>query len=235
LGDGGGAYKLSSHDANIVSNLFLENEAADHGGAIYVARSSGSPEQVRILKNVLIANMARGVGGNSDCSGGAIFMAIAGALVEQNTIAFNHAYASAMDGAGGICLYDTYPGVLVERNILFQNYEGAIRTFTRFTPPRGTIRRNLIFDNGQADIKLSEPSELTLEENLFTDPLFCSLSRFDSRGELNHLSPALHSPYGVIGAVDEGSCGDRICCVDVIPITWGRLKALYSGQTQDHQ
>lgn len=220
-GDGGAAYQLISTDALIVSNLFLENEAADHGGAVYAVPDVGG---VKIAKNVMIGNVARGDEGGVDCSGGAIYLSDAGAIVRGNTIAFNSALPSA-DEAGGICLEGTYSGVLVEKNILFRN-NGAIRTYAILGGmPRGTVRNNLFFDNGRIDVE-DDGAGLIFEENLFTDPLFCLWS-LDSRGELSRISPALNSPYGVIGAVEEGSCGPEICCTDVVPITWGRLKARY--------
>jgi hypothetical protein len=217
-GDGGAVDNRSAEDVRIVSNLFLENEAADHGGAIHVALRDALP-LVAILKNVMIGNLARGDEGAPDCSGGAIYLQGAGAVVQSNTIAFNSA-----DEAGGICLVDTFSDVLIEKNILFRN-NGGIRSFTYRVTSRGTVRRNLFYDNGRTDIEVGG-SDLILQENLFTDPLFCLWS-LDSRGELSRISPALNGPYGVIGAVEEGSCGPEICCVDVIPITWGRLKARY--------
>jgi hypothetical protein len=218
-GDGGGIDNRTAQDVQIRSNLFLENEAADHGGAIHLALAFGAPQGVEILRNIIVGNVARGEEGAPDCSGGAIYLQAAGAIVQSNTIAFNSA-----DEAGGLCFVDTFSGVSIEKNILFRN-NGAIRTFSYSALSRGTVRRNLFFDNGRIEIE-DDGSSLIVEENLFTDPLFCLWS-LDSRGEISRISPALNGPYGVIGAVEEGSCGPEICCVDVVPITWGRLKARY--------
>jgi parallel beta-helix repeat protein len=224
-GDGGGVYDLTAeHDVHIISNLFLENEAGDHGGGIYIGRANGPASEVEISGNIMIGNSTLSVGGLSDCSGGAIRLGSAGAVVVRNTLAFNHGEAGPEAG-GGICLNRTHSDVLIERNILFHN-SGGIRTHA---VTRGTVRRNLIFGNGLSDIKLLDGADLLLEENLFTDPLFCVWGP-ESRGELSWISPALNSPYGVIGTVEEGSCGPEVRCLDctaVRSITWGRLKTLY--------
>jgi hypothetical protein len=226
-GDGAGIYDLVAEDVSILSNVFIENEAADHGGAAYIGRSTPGPASgVTLIGNIMIGNSALNSGLAPDCSGGAIWLYGSGAVVQRNTIAFNSGPTSGSDVGGGICFYNTAPDVLIERNIIFRNRQGALRTFG---PAMGVVRRNLVFDNGLEDIKLSPDSNVSIEENLFTDPLFCLWS-LDSRGELSRISPALNSPYGVIGAVDVGSCGPEIRCLDcteVQRITWGRLKARY--------
>jgi parallel beta-helix repeat protein/predicted outer membrane repeat protein len=225
-GDGGAIWDINSwnNEVTIEGNSFIGNQAADHGGAILVARSHAGPASaVQITRNIFIGNSAltKDSGGHG-CAAGAIALNGAGAVVTSNTLAFNSGSSTFNDAAGGICLYGTNADVLVENNILFRNYQGAVRTFG---PSYGIVRHNLIFDNGQNDILVGDDSSLILEENLFEDPLFCILNR-DSRGELAWYSPALHSPYGVIGAVDVGSCGPKIW-VEVKPATWGRLKARY--------
>ena len=142
-------------------------------------------------------------------------------MVRRNTIAFNTGAATELDVGGGICLYRTYQDVLIERNILFRN-EGAVRSYGS---ARGTVRRNVIFENSPTDFRTSETSDIVFDENLFTDPLFC-LSTLGSRGELSRSSPALHSPFGVIGAVEIGSCGPEVRA-DGLPATWSRLEARY--------
>jgi hypothetical protein len=145
-----------------------------------------------------------------------------GAVVLRNTILFNRGYAPEFDGAGGICLVNTDPGVLIEANILSHNDEGAVRTYPDFGPTGGTIRWNIMFENGQEDLR-DDGGGLMIQENMFLDPLLCVPSE-DTRGELDVKSPALHSPYGVIGAVEHPSCDDG---VRALPSTWGRLKARY--------
>jgi predicted outer membrane repeat protein len=225
-GDGGALYDISSDNdpVTIEGNLFLENQAADHGGAILIARSHPGPASaVQITRNIFVGNAAFNLDAVSvGCSGGTMLLAGAGAVVTNNTIAFNSGTSASTDAASGICVSVTNSDVLIERNILFRNYQGAIRTFG---PSYGIVRRNLIYDNGPNDILVGDDSSLTLEGNLFEDPLFCVFGE-TSRGELAWYSPALHSPYGIIGAVDVGSCGSKIW-VGVKPSTWGQLKARY--------
>ena len=225
-GDGGAIHDINSDNdpVTIERNLFVENQAADHGGAILIARSHAGPASaVQIIGNVFIGNTASTSDiGSIGCAGGALLLYGAGAVVTNNTLAFNSGSSVDADAAGGICLYVTNQDVLIERNIIYRNYQGAIRTFG---PSYGTVRRNLIFDNGPDDILVGDDSSLALEENLFEDPFFCIFGEA-SRGELAWHSPALHGPYGIIGAVDVGSCGPKIW-VGVRPSTWGRLKALY--------
>jgi parallel beta helix pectate lyase-like protein/polymorphic membrane protein len=222
-GDGGAIYDLTGVPVLIHSNLFLQNEAADHGGALYIGRSHGGPaSDVIITENVVIANAAFGRDGGLDCSGGALWLYGSGAVVQRNTIAFNSGAASEADVGGGLCLFTTNSDVLIEGNIIFRNYEGAVRTFSI---AHGSVRRNMIFDNGDHDILVDASSAVTLEDNLFENPLFCLFGP-DSRGELAWQSPALHSAYGILGAVETGSCGDQLK-TPVRPTTWGHLKALY--------
>ena len=222
-GDGGGVYSIYGIPIHIQSNLFLENEAADHGGAIYIGRATQGPaSEVQIVQNIMIANTAFGKDSANDCTGGAIFLGGAGAVVQRNSIAFNSGDANNADAAGGICLYRTNSDVLIEGNLLFRNHEGAVRGYWN---ARGIAEHNLIFDNGPDDIMVYESSALIVQDNLFEDPFFCVWGP-ESRAELAWYSPALHSRFGILGAVEVGSCGPQLK-TPVQLTTWGRLKARY--------
>lgn len=213
-GDGAAVRYVSNVPVVIRRNLFLENRAGDHGGGIYIANRHVPASWIEVYKNVFVGNIASGGDGAEDCSGGAIWLADRGAIIHHNTIAFNRAdqVSNIFAAVGGICELDPLAEVLVEQNLFYHNEEGAIGVYgTSRTPAKwvATFRRNLLFGDGPEEIYQgvfdAGVIQIILEENIYADPMLCTMGP-ESRGELSGVSPALHQPFGVIGAVDESSC-----------------------------
>jgi len=223
-GDGGGI-RLGDVRATIQDNLFLENVAGDHGGGIYVTNTHAIPAlDIDVAWNLFLSNQAEGKGGVSDCSGGAMWVE-GGAHVHQNTIAFNDAEGQSYPAGGGICLLQPTSDALIERNILFNNGATGL-VASQFVAMNwgASVCRNLFFNNNGYDIYNGFPETiiLNLQENLFSDPIFCIIGS-DSRGELAGISPALNQRYGVIGAVGEPGCGPYAG-------TWGSIRRLMRSE-----
>jgi len=230
LGDGGAVY-FGEAATLVENNLFVDNVAGDHGGAIYITNPVliGIPAHQLVIKNnIMIGNSANNVDTANDCSGGAIWFDGKVTIV-GNTIAFNFAEASVGLAAAGICVSDSGPDTRIERNLIYRNQRGGIVA----TPSRtldGIVRRNLIFGNGPEDL-IVEPTlggaEIgwVIEENVVADPLFCVIGT-ESRGELAGASPALNGEYGPIGAVWLPTCGPAIA-LPVVQTTWGRIKVRF--------
>jgi len=208
-----------SGPVTIQDNLFLENVASDHGGGIYVANSGPRvpTSQIDIYENVFVSNQALGLDQGFDCSGGAIWVS-GGAHIHENTIAFNYADSQNYPAAGGICLVNSDPDMVIEKNIIFQNGEAGLVAWRYSGSWGASVLRNLFYANDYQDIYNQAPNDIALYivENLFEDPMFCILGS-GSRGELAGTSPALNQPYGVIGAVAEPGC-------DPYPGTWGSIR-----------
>jgi len=216
-GDGGGLRLVGW--AKIQQNVFLANQAGDHGGGMYVI-NDGPADNVDISGNLFVSNHAHGGDHISDCSGGAIWIDGA-ANIHGNTMVFNEAESRVYPAAGGICLKQPRSGMLVERNIIYNNVEGGLVATQLSAQKWGVaVWRNIFFQNDGQDIYNAFPGTITLDlqENVFEDPLFCDPT-IDTRGELAGTSPALNQPYGVIGAVAEPGCGPYAG-------TWGSIRRL---------
>lgn len=206
-GDGGGI-RMNVISGQVLNNIFASNVAGDHGGAVYTI-SRGGERSVELAGNVFVGNSALGIEGISDCSGGAIW-AEGGAHIHENSIIYNYAKNVTPPAGGGICLLHPATGMLVERNVIVGNTEGGLVLAQLLSS--GTwgaiVRRNLFYANSVTDIHNNFPESitLTLDDNLFENPLLCILG-VDSRGEVADNSPALLQPYGVIGAVPVAGCG----------------------------
>jgi hypothetical protein len=238
-GDGGGVYIGAGRGPITVRrNLIVENTANDHGGGIYISNAYVPASMMEVTRNLIIGNAALGAdypGGATDGAGGGCWMSGHGCYFHHNTVAFNRAEANAeaFPPTGGVDLQNPEADVRVEYNIICQNEAGGIGVYgiggagDRWT---ATLTRNLIFDNGPEDIQsgTSDPRaeiEVILQENIFADPLFCVIGAV-SRGELAFGSPALTQPFGVIGAVDHGSCEPNTAA-QAPKTTWQTIKAIY--------
>lgn len=195
-----------------------------------------------IRRNIFVGNEAYnrdGYGG--DCSGGAIWLG-GHATIQENTIAFNKAESERFPAGAGICVFESGPDTVIERNLVVRNQQGGLAA-TPYFETRGLVRHNLFFGNGPDDIiespALSGGEVLwTVEDNIFEDPFLCVLG-IESRGELAGASPALNQEYGTIGAVAMGTCSPWIV-VPVEPTTWGAIKLRYqtsspSSRTGDEE
>ena len=233
-GDGAGLYIVGRSARGVYrNNVFMENEAGDHGGAIYIANNAPGnvpATDIDVHHNVILNNRSWTKEG-PDCSGAGIWL-YGEAWIHHNTIAFNRVSGVNFPLAGGICLVNTPPGTVVEYNVLYHNNEAGIVAFKFSGPPASVlIRRNVIFGNGPNEVvkKYPEGYELILEENIFEDPMLCT----EGSPEVAGISPALNQPYGAIGAVEEAGCGPYIALVPVQKTTWGLLKARYGPELGD--
>jgi len=208
--DGGGLH-VARGRVVLLRNLIAENVAGDHGGGIYITNSGYSavpPGEIVIGQNLVVGNSALGVDGFTDCSGGAIWV-YGGAWVHHNTILFNQAESREFPAAGGVCLFNTGGGTVIEYNLIYGSNEGGVVASRPFQRPfEADVLRNLLFNNGPVDIYELDPEwwDLRLVENIFEDPRLCVEGR-DSDGGVAANSPALTQTWGVIGAVGEPRCG----------------------------
>jgi hypothetical protein len=163
-------------------------------------------------------------------------MSRSGSYFHHNTVAFNR--AARVDGdfasTGGVHLFNPAPGLRFEYNLIYANEGGGVTAYGLGSGGEhwsATLVRNLIFANGAHDTATgaflpSEQVDLILQETIFADPLFCVIGP-DSRGELAFGSPALTQPFGVIGAVDHGSC-DLGSAASSAKTTWEVIRTTYS-------
>jgi len=223
-GDGGGLYYYNSPVPILIeNNLIRGNVAADHGGGIHLAApfyNSPPASDLQIIGNILIGNEAHNDLAE-DCSGGAIF-SYGGAVIRGNTIAFNVAENVVPPPAGGICVWAPRAGTIIENNVIQGNSLGGVVARLAQSPWAVTLLHNLLFANAGADV-VADPEAIEETEDLYSDALFCTEGP-TSLGELAGNSPALSSPYGIIGAVSVPGCGPEVAAR---PITWGRLKTRY--------
>jgi predicted outer membrane repeat protein len=217
--------------------VFSQNTANDHGGGLHVGNPALSAAVVEISRNLIIGNQALGADGAGapDGSGGGIWMSRHGSYFHHNTLAFNTAVTQSGKSAptGGVLLFSPEEDVRVEYNIIYANEGGGIGVYGSSGTPSHwdvTLTRNLIYANTPQDTTtavLVPGSTITfaLNEDVFMDPLFC-IEGPESRGELAFGSPALTQPFGVIGAVDHGSC-ELNTAPQVLKTTWQTIKAIY--------
>lgn len=220
-GDGAGIRYVANSPAVIRRNVILGNTANDHGGGIYILNNKMDPSEIDISLNIIINNVANGADapGAPDCSGGGIWLTERGAHIHNNTIAFNRAYkiAGSFASVGGICEINPSSEVVVERNILYHNLDGAVGVYGLSNDASiwiATFRQNIIYDNGKQDVYSDtfDPRamiHLMLDGNIFDDPLFCSAG-VGAQAEVAGASPALNQPFGVIGAAETPGCGPYI-------------------------
>jgi hypothetical protein len=156
-----------------------------------------------------------------------------GSYFHHNTVAFNRAdrIRGTFASTGGVHLLDPSSDVRVEHNLIYRNSDGGISAFGSSGDTWSVVlSRNLVFENGLHDILAgtrdpADSLEIALEENIFADPLFCVIGP-ESRGELAYGSPALTQAFGIIGAVDHGSC-ELNTAPQVLKTTWQTIKAIY--------
>ena len=202
----------------LTNNRFIENEAGDHGGGVYVAFSPQVPATIEIAQNLFFKNTAMGVGASDSGSGGGIYLYAVSGLCSNNTIVSNIGFGESPSSGGGVLLHDISSELELARNIIAYNEGSGIAC--RGNAP-AQIWTNLLWQNRVGDIG-GPGSDCKIEwlaSQLVANPAFC-----DSSG--NDFSLASDSPaFGkeVMGAYPEPGCGPTAA----LRTTWGRLKVVY--------
>jgi hypothetical protein len=206
----------ASGECRIEGNEFWDNVAGDHGGAMEIWSSFGS---VSINNNLFVRNVAKGNDGSGDTGTGGC-LSVRGAsniFIENNTFVLNSSINWAAC-SGGTLLIDDDTNCRFNRNIIASSEECAVSCHGQFT---GEFQDNLFWGNVPTDISANCQADLA-HGSLSADPLFCDPESGDYR--VAHKSPALTGPVQ-IGAFVDPAC-DK---VPVTHITWGFLKARFSG------
>lgn len=225
-GDGGGLYYHSSPGPIIIHmNYICNNIASDHGGGIYMAASfpnSPGPTELQITQNIIIGNEAsERIAG--DGAGGGVWI-FGGANLFGNTIAFNVGESAQFPPIGGVDIVAPRVGSVLEANIVQGNHGGGIALLHNLQSVIVTLKHNIVYSNELTDIY--DPNHAINDiDNISVDALFCTEGAL-SRGELAVNSPALLSPFGILGAVSTPGCGP----VATMETTWGQLKLRYQGK-----
>jgi hypothetical protein len=215
-GDGGGLYLIGDVGRVVIRrNWISDNTAADHGGGVYIATFLADPTMTEVSQNLILNNNAYGLDGGADCSGGGVWIE-GGAVVKQNTIAFNTAEnLGLVPAGGGCCLENSVSGTTVSMNILYKNVGGGLMATERAF---GEERNNIIFKNGQNELYIEATAQIAQGGDFFVDPLFCDTTA-TSTGAVAENSPALTDSLGVIGAVAMPGCGPK---APAVASPWGR-------------
>lgn len=219
--DGGGIWIWINHTAPVSpvveENEFWENVAGDHGAGIH----SWGPQTVTIRNNLFVRNRAGGLGGGDTGSGGAMYISALRGQVTNNTVVDNFGDGETPCSGGGLTLYATPPDLLVMNNIFAFNEECGV---TCKGNADATFGPNLFWENIRGDMGNGAgvcPSEWS-GNAIITDPYFCDPENGNYTLAAN--SPALGAPEP-FGAFTTPGCGP----VAVVPITWGRIKAMYGN------
>jgi hypothetical protein len=220
-GDGGGIWILGTADGTVISGNRIEsNTAGDHGGGLYFG--AFWPVHLVIHGNIIALNVAEQRAGSIGDSGGGIWLYHSNAQLQSNTIVLNAGLGDDSTWGGGILLRG--PGhPFVSQNIIgYSTAGGGIKCLEGTTP---TIENNLVWANSGGDANGECPDWVGVDGNVSADPHFCDLS--SGEFSLAEDSPALTHPSGVVGAVAAPGCTGTA----VLATTWGRIKALYRGQS----
>lgn len=218
-GDGGGiSAGIGSGRVVIEDNLLLENIAGDKGGALYLYTSN--PSEFVVERNLIVRNEAKLSIHNDRGAGGGLYAENARGSLRHNTFVGNISRDSRVCGGGGIGLNVDIGTFIVQYNIIANSQGCGIACIYNGGERVGP---NLLWDNQGGD--LGSGDRACPEEwgsfMLITDPFFCDPDADDYSVAEN--SPALEAE--VMGAFAEPGCAP----VAVLPITWGRLKALHSS------
>ena len=180
------------------------------GGGVYIA-SKVPAREVEVSWNVLVGNVALGRDAGvrvRDCRGGGIWLR-GNAWIHHNTIVFNRADTPFVHpAAGALCVRESDVSTALEYNIIYGNAGGGVSTYGGTEGDEVVVRRNLLFSNEGDSISVDENYQVVEEENLFVDPVLC-VDNETTRGHLATNSPALTSPFGIIGAVRIPGCDGK--------------------------
>ena len=221
--DGGGVFAWMFQGSVIVEdNQFWENNAPDHGGAIYADNTNVADFAV-IRRNLFVRNEAHGIGAEFTGSGGAIWINEFAGEITNNTIVQNVATGESGCDGSGIFFDRTPPNLEFKYNIIALGYECGIECLNLFGPVQNIPGPNILWHNMGGDIYYGPnhcPSDWA-QYMIITDPLFCDPASDNYSVSID--SPAL-SGAERFGVWTDPGCGPG---VTTRPITWGSLKARY--------
>jgi len=223
-GDGGGLWVLTKvGNIDIYDNIFLRNNAGDHGGGAYIASNLFSTTFAFSLeRNIFADNTATSRSITPDAGGGCWIEGMNGPIT-SNTFARNTSVSNSPADGSGLTISEKCI-VSVELNLFALNKPGAALICEPTVVP--TLRHNLFWGNLPTDVVGEPCSDQVLTDNIFEDPQFCD-SLSTENFSLAASSPALTYPAGPIGAVTEAGCPGTA----VAAVTWSQVKAMFSGST----
>lgn len=201
-GDGGGAWiSVRGGSCSIEYNHFVNNNATDHGGGLYISNSEAL-EMITVQYNVFISNTSGGSGndeGSTGSGGGLALLDLRSGDIKNNTFIANTGRSEAAGGGGSILMYLTSYAVTVRQNIITGSIGCGISCFGG----TGTVENNLFWEN-DSDLCSVTPGECPpewLEGSIFEDPQFCG----PDNAQVSSGSPAL-TGREVIGAESGPGC-----------------------------
>ncbi|NNF08146.1 MAG: hypothetical protein HKN21_15385 [Candidatus Eisenbacteria bacterium] len=224
-GDGGAIFQQQNtpHEVIIEDNEFWENEANDHGGAVHIDHIGPGAGPTLFRGNLVIRNAAYGLEGGDSGSGGGVFVftdwqaSNQGVYIQNNTIVFNGGGGGRTGCSGGGLVIRHGREVVVENNIIANNYDCGLICRDSNNMELGT---NLIWGNSEGNFGngLAECPDEWLEVSVIEDPLFCN-------PQADVFSLATNSPAivnGVVmGALPAFGCGP---ITGIEPTSWGKIK-----------
>ncbi len=203
--DGAGIwYWATKGNPVIEGNQFLDNVAGDHGGGIYLG-GNHALTQVSVLGNLFVRNRTIGTGFFGDTGSGAAIAALqTDGVIAHNTIVDNDGHHLTLYGGGGLLLWQTRLGMIVQDNIIADNQQCGIACWDRGTT--ATMRRNLVWHNSGGDLGSGYGTcpRAWADSMIVADPLFCDPASGDYH--LAAGSPAIQGKE-VMGAFSEVGCG----------------------------
>lgn len=214
--DGGAIFTYTELDrVTFEGNVFRDNVAGDHGGAIAAWHTYdyfGGDSWMDIRYNLFVGNVARGEDAEGvNGSGGAMHLGGAYGVVKNNTIVFNQGLPNCGEGGIGLDYGEPYylQEWIVERNIIAFNTTVGIGCTGRGTTDRYVVRDNLLFGN-TADLGCGNTvcDSTRVSGNIIADPLFCDPENGDFH--LAPGSPALDYPGGWLGAFPGPGCASAM-------------------------
>ncbi len=202
----GGAVYLAMGDpgsATFVSNMFVENLAGDHGGAIEAGQQGYQSPPLLIQDNLFARNEAHGEDLPTDSgTGGAIAMSGWSGTIANNTFVGNIGTGGAPCTGGAVLITAGHKPVFVRDNIFAASNGCAVAC--RFGADGTDLSDNIFWSNQPGDV--GNPSSCfpyIAEDNLFADPLFCDPANDDYH--VRRDSPALSDTLK-IGAFTSPGC-----------------------------
>ncbi len=144
--DGAGIWYWATNGNPVIEgNQFVENVAGDHGGGIYLG-GNHALTQVSVEENLFVRNRTIGTGFFGDTGSGAAIAALqTDGVIAHNTIVDNDGHHLTLYGGGGLLLWQTRLGMIVQDNIIVDNQQCGIACWDRGTT--ATMRRNLVWHN----------------------------------------------------------------------------------------
>lgn len=205
--DGGAVFAGGGRQgrAHFLSNVFVDNHAGDHGGAILLGTLGSTG---RIAFNLFVRNSADGARPGNTGSGGAININQTSGTIEHNTFYDNEGWTETGDGGGSIVVAHTRAqngsfDLSISHNIFANSRGGVIASYLSDSLVR--LGPNLIWGTHGAELVglgVSIPESWQVPQ-LRDDPQFCDPAKDNFR--VSTTSPAFEGKE-VMGAFKEPGC-----------------------------